>query len=59
MPTDPNARRDKALADITGYLKSIDRSLKVIARNTQPARFIPDIELEDNPASSENSEMER
>lgn len=58
MPTDPNTRRDKALADIAGYLKSIDRSLKVIARNSRPARLIPDIELDDDTASSENSEME-
>lgn len=35
MPPDPNRTRDKALIDIAGYLKSIDRSLRELVRQNK------------------------
>jgi hypothetical protein len=35
MAGDPNRDRDRALRDIAGYLKSIDRSLREIVRQNK------------------------
>jgi hypothetical protein len=43
MSSDPNARRDKALSDISQHLSEINRTLKQIEHNTRPRAVVPEV----------------